>query len=313
MTKRDSPDPAAPQRPKLLLARRGLLTLAAALPVVAACAPLDVLDAMLPHEDEVRSADVPYGPDVRHRLDVYRPAVGPRQAPIVIFLYGGSWTEGERLQYRFVGESLAERGYLAIIPDYRLHPEGRFPGFLEDAAQVVAWAVANGAAHGGDPQRIFLMGHSAGAYNAVMVAADRHYLAKAGVDRRAVKGVIGLAGPYDFKPEQYARTRLVFGHVENVAATQPIEVADSATPPMLLLHGAGDLVVDPRHAERLAARLEALGVPVRTRLYRKAGHASILIALSALSLDKPPVLSDLDRFVAERSGQSASAARFDAR
>ncbi|MGE0722751.1 MAG: alpha/beta hydrolase [Alphaproteobacteria bacterium] len=291
---------------------RHLLAVIGAMLAVA-CAPLDALDAVLPHDEEARIAAIAYGPDPRHRLDLYRPAAGPRQVPIVVFLYGGSWTEGERAQYRFVGEALARRGYLAIVPDYRLHPQGRFPGFLEDTARVVAWTVAHAAAHGGDPARLFLMGHSAGAYNAVMVAADPRYLGEAGVDRRMIRGVIGLAGPYDFDPARFERTRTVFGHVRDIAQTQPIAVADSGTPPMLLLHGAGDLVIDPHHAERLAERLTALGVPVRTRLYRHAGHAGMLISLSPLSPSKPPVLADLDRFVAERTGQSASTARFDAR
>lgn len=266
--------------------------------LAAACAPIAALDLLVPREGYQRRTDIAYGDGPRRVLDIYRPdaAAGPR--PVVLFVYGGSWSSGERTQYRFVGQALATHGYVAVLPDYRLDPEGRFPGFVQDVAAAVAWSHRHVAAHGGDPARLYLMGHSAGAYNVAMVAADPRYLAAHGLDRRIIAGVIGLAGPYDFLPLDGPTTRRVFGHAEDLAATQPIRLADAATPPMLLLHGRDDDTVYARHSLRLAERLRALGVKAEAKLYPDTGHVGIVLALSPLSRNDPPVLSDLDRFVA---------------
>ncbi|WP_119418806.1 alpha/beta hydrolase [Desertibaculum subflavum] len=265
--------------------------------LVAACAPIAALDLLVPRDGYQRQIGIAYGEGPRRRLDIYRPeaATGPR--PVVLFVYGGSWSSGERAQYRFVGQALAARGYVAVLPDYRLDPDGRFPGFVEDVAAAVAWTHRHVTAHGGDPARLYLMGHSAGAYNIAMVAADPRYLAAHGLDRSVVAGAIGLAGPYDFLPLDSATTRRVFGHAEDLAATQPIRLVDAATPPMLLLHGAEDDTVYARHSLRLAERLQALGVKAEAKLYPETGHIGIVLALSPLARDDPPVLSDLDRFI----------------
>ena len=140
--------------------------------------------------------DAAFGNNPRQRLDVYRPrTIGPAALPIIIFFYGGSWSSGSKSGYSFVGRALASRGFLVVIPDYRLVPEARFPVFLEDNAMAVRWVRAHGAALGGEPGRLILAGHSAGAYNAAMLALDPRWL---GIDRQWVCGLIGLAGPYDF-------------------------------------------------------------------------------------------------------------------
>lgn len=273
--------------------------------LAAACAPIAALDLLVPRDGYWHHPDIAYGDGPRRRLDIYRPeAAGLR--PVVVFVYGGSWSTGKRTQYRFVGQALAARGYVAVLPDYRLDPEGRFPGFVEDIAAAVAWSHRHVAAHGGDPSRLYLMGHSAGAYNVAMVAADPRYLATHGLDRGTIAGVIGLAGPYDFLPFDSATTRRIFGHAEDLAATQPIRVADAATPPMLLLHGNDDDTVYARHSLRFADRLKALGVAAEAKLYPGIGHVGIVLALSPLSRDDPPVLSDLDRFVAGRQTRQSS-------
>jgi acetyl esterase/lipase len=263
-----------------------------------ACAPIELLNLTVPRDGYRRETGLAYGDGARRRLDIYRPEAAADARPVVLFVYGGSWNSGERTQYRFVGQALAARGYVAVLPDYRLEPEGRFPGFVEDTAAALAWTLRHVGAHGGDPQRVFLMGHSAGAYNVAMVAADARYLAAHGLDRRAIAGVIGLAGPYDFLPLDNTTTKRVFGHVDDLPATQPIRLADRATPPMLLLHGDADDTVYPRHSVNLAERLAALGVAAEAKLYPGIGHIGIVLALSPLRRDDPPVLSDLDRFVA---------------
>jgi acetyl esterase/lipase len=106
--------------------------------------------------------DLSYGEGPRHTLDIYAPETVGASAPIVVFFYGGGW-EGAKEMYRFIGYSLAAQGLVVVIPDYRLHPAVEFPAFMNDAAEAVTWTRANAAQFGGDPDRLFLMGHSAGA------------------------------------------------------------------------------------------------------------------------------------------------------
>lgn len=266
------------------------------------CSPLRVVSGLTPAHTYRRAAGLAYGPGPRHMLDVYRPAVSTRAAPAVVFFHGGNWNAGNRLEYLFVGEALAARGYVAVIPDYRLYPEVRFPQFLADCAAAAAWTATHIGAHGGNPQRIFLMGHSAGAYNAAMLALDRSYLEGAGMDRRALRGLIGLAGPYDFLPPKGEITRAVFGFPDTPVTTQPIHFVSADSPPALLVTGAGDDVVDPANTARLAARMRSAGVPVREVVYPGVGHMRLVGALAApLRLVTPPVLDEVAAFVNARA------------
>ncbi|WP_170216516.1 alpha/beta hydrolase [Allostella humosa] len=293
-----------------LLARPVLAALA-----LVGCAPIDLLNAVVVTTPEERRVGLVYGDDPRQKLDVYLPPATARPAPVIVFVYGGSWTGGAREQYRFVGQELAARGYVAVLPDYRLHPKARWPAFVEDTAAAVAWTLREAGGLGGDPGRVFLMGHSAGAYNVAMVAAEAKWLAAHGVDRKAIAGLIGLAGPYDFLPLDTEATKAVFAQVSPLEATQPALVADAGTPPTLLLHGTADDTVYPRNSRRLAERLTAMGVPVEVKLYPGVTHAGIVLSLSPLSRNDPPVPDDLARFVAAArpAAQSASAVRLSAR
>jgi acetyl esterase/lipase len=238
-----------------------------------------------------------YGSDPRQQLDIYGPAEpGPRR-PVVLFIYGGSWNNGSRRDYAFVGEALAAQGVLAVVMDYRLVPQVRFPGFVEDAALATAWVKANIATYGGDPDRLFVMGHSAGAYNAAMVSVTPVYLRAAGVRGRAYRGFIGLAGPYDFLPLDVSATKEAFGQAPDLRATQPVFVAQSSAPPSLLLHGRDDDTVYPRNSEALAKVLSGKGVPATLKIYDGVGHAGILVALANGFRDKAPVLADTMAFI----------------
>jgi acetyl esterase/lipase len=212
--------------------------------------------------------------------------------PIIVFIYGGSWQSGGRQGYGFVGRALADQGFVVAIPDYRLVPEIHFPGFIQDNALAVRWVVANARLHGADPSRIILVGHSAGAYNAAMLALDPQWL---GADRKAVRGFIGLAGPYDFELDRGV-TRSAFGQASNFAATQPINFASRDDPPSLLLHGARDTTVYPRNSVILRDRLASAGVDARLRLYNDVGHVGILTAIARPLRGKAPVLSDISSF-----------------
>lgn len=263
--------------------------------LAAACSPLRTFDALVPKDGGVRvvARDVAFGEGPRRRLDVYAPARTAEKRPVVVFFYGGSWNSGTKDGYRFVGRALAVRGFVVVIPDYRLVPEVRFPEFLRDNAAAVRWTRAHVAALGGDPDRLVLAGHSAGAYDAAMLALDPEWL---GADRAAVKGWAGLAGPYDFLPLDQPATVAAFGGARDPVATQPVTFASAGDPPALLATGDKDTLVGPRNSDVLAARLGAAGVAVERRRYPSVGHVGLVTAIARPLRGRAPVLDDLAAF-----------------
>jgi acetyl esterase/lipase len=247
-----------------------------------ACSRLALLDAFTPKGAMTVARDIALGDDPRQSLDVYTPnARPPRPRPIIVWFYGGSWQSGRKAHYRFIAEWLTGLGYVVAIPDYRLYPKVRFPAFLEDGAKALAWLAdeKNVAPLAGDARCLILMGHSAGAYNAAMLAHDRRWADAAGVPAGAVKGFIGLAGPYDFHPYDVPSTKATFGDAPP-EETQPVRHAQAGGPATLLLHGRADTTVDPRHVEALAQVLRRVGVPVETHMFDGVDHVRIVSALS---------------------------------
>lgn len=284
---------------RVLTALASLVCLVLAAFGIAAGSPLSLFDAIGPRDPGGRQAlrDEPFGEGDRRRLDVYVPVTAVDRAPVLVFFYGGSWQSGTKSDYAFVGQALAAQGFVTVVPDYRLFPEAPFPGFLEDAAQAVAWVRDNIAAYGGDPRRIVLAGHSAGAYNAVMLGLDPSYLRAAGVDPRVIRAVAGLSGPYDFLPFDTETSIRVFGAAPDPAATQPVGFAGPNAPPAFLASGEADTVVRPRNTQSLAARLRASHVPVQERIYPRLDHADTLLALSVTFRSKAPVLAEMTAFL----------------
>ena len=282
------------------LTLRLLLGISAAL-ALAACSGADLVNGLTPKEGYSLQADIAYGSGPRHRIDLYLPEEGEPKA-LVLFFYGGSWERGERGDYLFVGQAFASQGVALAVPDYRLYPEVRFPVFLEDAAAAVAWAKAN------HDLPVFLVGHSAGAYNAVMLALDDRWLGAAGLKACGdLAGVIGLAGPYDFLPLKDPDLKIIFGPPEGRAATQPITYVTSEAPPLLLLSGDADGVVDPRNSTVLAARQRAAGGEAAARLYEGLGHIRIVGALSSPLRNSAPVLEDILSFIEAKRGAAGAA------
>jgi acetyl esterase/lipase len=283
------------------LPRRHLLGLlgAAAGVMLDACAPVDLLNAWVPPGNHRRVRDIAYGSHGRQRLDIHIPHDLAGPAEVVIFFYGGAWQTGERGDYLFAAEGLVSAGFIVVVPDYRVYPEVRFPTFLEDSAQAVAWVRGHIARHGGDPGHIFVMGHSAGAYNAAMLALDGRYLAKQSLTPSTIQGVVGLAGPYDFLPITGPTLKLVFA-APDMAETQPITFAHGAAPPMLLLTGDEDDTVEPRNSASLAERLRQLGASATTRVSAGVGHIGIVTALSRAFRSKAPVLADATAFMRQQ-------------
>jgi acetyl esterase/lipase len=249
--------------------------------LLSACSPTVVLNALAPRDGITVTSDIPYGDGPRQTLDVYAPRVAAEPTPVVVFFYGGNWDSGTKAMYRFVGAALAARGVLTVIPDYRLYPQVRFPDFIYDAAASVAWTRANAVRFGGDPHRLFLMGHSAGAQIATLVALDSTYLRSVDLSPpRDICGVIGLAGPYDFLPLHDRELQVIFGPEAERPRSQPINYASPQAPPMLLLAGREDDTVDPGNTLRLAARLRAVDASVQDELYPGVGHKAMIAAFA---------------------------------
>ena len=287
-------------RPKTL-ARVGLAGVVAAL--TAACSPLSLFATLTPKDAAVRSASaVAYGEGPRRMLDVYAPPRSTTAAPIAVFFYGGSWDSGRRQDYSWAGRALAAKGFLTVVPDYRLFPEVRYPGFLEDGAQAVKWAQDNAARLGGDPGRIVLVGHSAGAYNAVMLGLDPRYLTAVGADAAAVKAVAGLAGPYDFLPIDGPITQRTFGQSPDLPATQPKAYVRRDGPAAFLATGDADTTVYPRNTRKLAAALRDAGAVVEERHYPGIDHIAIVLALSKPLRGRAPVLEEMTDFLRRQVG-----------
>lgn len=281
-----------------------------ALSFLSACSPLRVLnDLLVPSSGWRADRDIPYGPDSRQRLDVYVPESGPRPAAVVVFFYGGAWRGGHRDDYRFAGEALTSRGYIAVIPDYRVYPDVGFPEFVEDGAHAVAWVRDHIAAYGGDPERVFVMGHSAGAHIAALLVTDRRYLAEAGVDDGAVRGFIGMAGPYAFDPLRYAGTRPIFARLADPAAAQPTAHVVGGEPPMLLLHGGSDDTVYPVNSEALADRVRKAGGSATLVEYAEMGHIRIVLSLAKPFRRGGGVLDEVAEFVEANTMAALQAAR----
>ena len=244
-------------------------------------AVVDLVDRITSSGSKVmRAGRADYGDGPGQSVVVYRETDRAGPLPVIMFVHGGSWNSGSPDDYGFVARALAPEGFVVVLAGYRLHPSAHFPAMLEDTAAAVAWTRANIARHGGDPDRIVLMGHSAGAYNVVMTALDRQWLGREGLPDDAVSGVVGLAGPYDFFPFDSDSTRASFGRAPEPERTQPVRHARADAPPLLLLTGEADTTVKPRNTRALAIAMEQAGGSVETEFHPDMDHADILLALA---------------------------------
>jgi acetyl esterase/lipase len=248
--------------------------------------------------------DLPYGIDRRQRLDIIAPRQGTHR-PVVIFWYGGSWDEGRKADYRFVGVALAERGIVAVIPDYRLYPQVTFPLFDEDGASAVAWVEHHVSDYGGDPSHIVLMGHSAGGHTAAFLAFNHEFLRKFDADSHDIAGLVGLSGTYVLVPDS-DMLRAAFPPPYTVRDWQPIQFVDSSAPPTLLLHGLADREVLPQEAIELRDALKKVHVPVGLELFPHRGHADTVASFAVVTRWRTPALQNVVEFVLAVSGTVAA-------
>lgn len=265
------------------------------------CSPVGLLNGvsrLIGDSARLAGSGIAFASEPRLKLDVWVPEKMPsRPLPVVVFFYGGGWVSGERGDYGFVGRALAARGFICVIPDYRLVPGVRFPAFVTDGALAVRWARDHVAAYGGDPGRIALSGHSAGSYIAAMLALDGHFLRDAGVEPSVIRAAALLSGPYDFYPFTEERGRQALGRWPRPQETQPINFVSAAAPPMLLIHGTADRVVQPRNSIALAKALQAAGATAVLRLYPGKSHTDTIKSLSPVFRSATPALADVVAFL----------------
>jgi len=271
---------------------------------VAACSPLRTINALTPETTCRRINDLSFGNGARDKLNIYVPNNITGTVPVVVFFYGGNWNSGSRKDYKFVGEAMASRGILAVVADYRLYPEVRYPAFLKDSAAAVAWVARHVRAYGGDPERLFVMGHSAGAYGAAMVALDDRWLAHSGLSPAILRGWIGLAGPYEFLPVTNLNTRPVFLYPDTPLDSQPVRHVTGKAPPSLLIAPKNDQLVDPhRNTGGLANALRQAGAPVDDIYLDWTSHTSLVGSLARPLRVLAPTLDLVERFIKTDGGR----------
>lgn len=260
------------------------------------CSPLKLVNGLTPTGAEEVELNLAYGVEERQKLDIYRPAEPEEGSPVVVFFYGGSWRSGERSNYRFVGQSLSSRGFITVIPDYRLYPEVRFPAFVEDGARALAWVRDN---IGESEHGVVLIGHSAGAHLAALLALDKKYLDAFGLSKSQVKGLVGLAGPYAFDPLSYRKTRPIFSGLIEADDAKPVTHACRNSPPLLLMHGNEDRLVLPVNSRKLHELQQECGLKSRFIELDDVGHFDIVLGLSDSFSNLAPVLEPIQYFIQE--------------
>jgi len=264
--------------------------------LTSACSSRRAAETLLLGDHFVLTKGIAYGGNEHNRLDVYRPSDDRRRSPVVVFLYGGRWQSGSKEEYRLVGNALTRRGIVVIVPDYRMYPGALFPAWVEDAAQAVRWSVDNAHSFNGDTARIFVVGHSAGAHTAALLALDEKYLRSAGVAAHVLRGTVSMAGPVDTSwtdPDVQA----LMGPREGWPMTYPASHIDGTEQPLLFLHGAGDETVAQINSSRLAARIRERGGCARSVSYAGAGHVELVVALALPWLRRAPVADDIESFI----------------
>jgi acetyl esterase/lipase len=262
--------------------------------ILAGCSPSGLVNSFVSRGDFHLVSSLAYGSDPRQTLDVYQPLAGGAKKPVVVFFYGGNWDSGKKEDYLFLGAAMAARGFIVVLPDYRVYPEVRYPAFIADGASAVRWTLDHIAEYGGDPDRVSVMGHSAGGYIALMLALNPAYL---GAARGRLKSAVGLAGPYDFLPLTDPELKIIFGTEPDLALTQPITYADGTAPPVLLATGRLDQIVSPANVTRLAARIREHGGKVETERYALLGHITLIGAFAEPLRAITPVIDDVTRFL----------------
>ena len=259
------------------------------------CSGVTILNTLSPRDGVQVTRSIVFDRQHQLKLDVYRPT-NAHAAPVIVFFWGGRWEDGDKSMYRFVGAELASKGFVVVIPNYRLYPDVTFPAFVNDSAKAVAWTHEHISQYGGSPKEIVLMGHSAGAYNAAMLALDPAYLHAVGGSRQWIRGMIGLGGPYDFLPLVEPDLKAIFGPPSQYPITQPIHWADGTNPPVLLIESRADTIVYPKNTRNLYAKIKKNGGPVEKFMVDDLSHPMLIVVVSNLLSSQSPILEKIVSF-----------------
>lgn len=269
--------------------------------LLTACAGPALLNTVArnPDRDTTVVSDIPYGQGDRQKLDLYLPsdsAPGAVPRPILMFVHGGSWADGDKESYAFAGQRYAAEGFVTAVPSYRVVPDGAYPAFMEDIAAALATTLDEASANGADPERVYLVGHSAGAYNVVQLALAPRFLAVHDLTPSIIDAVAGLSGPYDFDPNAEGALQAAFGPGVSPADVLPVNLVTEDSPPMILITGGADTVVEPRNSRLLAEKLEAADVDAKVVIYEDADHVAPIVAVAFPK--RYPVVADTTSFFA---------------
>jgi acetyl esterase/lipase len=292
------PQPKWPSKrsPYMLKIASAILLLVIGLYAIYSIYGLALFNALVPQDEGAREVaiGVHFGPGPRQVVDIYAPAAAGTY-PVLVFVHGGSWASGNRQDYGFVGRAFAAHGFVTVISEYRLVPEVRYPGFVDDTAAAITWASEHAVDYSGDSTRLFVMGHSAGAYNVVQAVLSHHL-----EDR--VKAMVTLAGPFDFLPLDTSASIAAFSQAPDLPSTQPVNLDLSQAPPLLILHGADDSTVGVYHARHLSAKYQAAGREVEVKIYPGVSHVAIMLGLSKYYRQSVPTFADALAFLRAHGG-----------
>ncbi len=239
------------------------------------------------------TADIQYGPKEKYQaLDVYAPE-GAKNLPVIFWIHGGGWETGDKADVHIKPRVFAERGFVFVSTNYRLWPGVEMEAIFRDVAKAFGWVHQNIAKHGGDPERIFVMGHSAGAQLAALLCIDDRYLKAESTPLGAIKGCVPVDGDtYDLPaiimtaemrqalhglPLPTKGHRIKFSndprkHIDYSAVTHVAK--NKGIPPFLILHVAGHPDVTAQ-AQRLAASLRTAEIPVTVFAAKDTNHGQL--------------------------------------
>ena len=261
---------------------------------------VDTVDRIASRTDVEKVADGVSFDSHGNKLDIWSSSVKQREPrPVLVFFYGGGWAHGSRTEYSYAARPFVEAGYIVVLPDYRKVPQVRFPGFVEDSAAAVKWVQANINQYGGDASRVSVAGHSAGAYNALMLALDPQWLGD-----KPVTAAISLAGAADFYPFTSERAKNAMGAYPDPKATQPISFVRENAPPIFLIHGTDDTVVRIRNSNSLYAKQKAAGGDIALRPIEGGSHNDLVLALGTLFRSRYLVVEESVKFLDKANGVS---------
>jgi acetyl esterase/lipase len=251
---------------------------------------LGVLNGISPSGGVGVSKNIAYGSEPLQDLDIYypKPLTQAMKAqntisnsyPMVVFVHGGSWESGTKEEYAFVGQSFAQAGYVTAVINYRKAPEYVYPAYVKDTAQAIAWSYNNAARFYADPQRLAVVGHSAGAFNMMAAVSNEDFLAPYGISPKDISAVVGIAGPYSYDFRKFS-SATAFPAEATPDEVMPDRHIKGSQPPYLLLTAENDEIVYESNTIKMTKALKAYGANVENGEIEGASHATSIGAMAS--------------------------------